>query len=150
MFTVLQENATKFDSKNEILHIFLYQQVTSYGYIIMDLCIISFNLNCTMHLKQFYNIATTTFCDLPDCSRFVKWLPCRRYFLNGSHYILTQIISPTVAIIWINYVFVYWRTYASHRPDELYLQSTKGTECNSLILYISPHHASDHTAYKID
>ena len=42
----------------------------------MDLCISSFNLNCIMQLKQFYNIATkvnsrksaTTFGDLLDCS----------------------------------------------------------------------------------
>ena len=58
MFTVQQENATKFDSKNDILQIFLYHWVASYGYIIVDLCIISFNLNCIMQLKQFYNIAT--------------------------------------------------------------------------------------------
>ena len=32
--------------------------MTSYGYIIVGLCIISFNLNCIMQLKQFYNIAT--------------------------------------------------------------------------------------------
>ena len=41
-----------------ILHIFLYHQVTSYGCIIVDLCMISFNLNWIMQLKQFYNIAT--------------------------------------------------------------------------------------------
>ena len=57
---------------------FLYHQVTSYGYITVDPCIISFNLNCIMQLEQFYNIATkvssrkaeksaTTFGDLPDC-----------------------------------------------------------------------------------
>ena len=32
--------------------------MTSYGYIIMGSCIISFNLNCIMRLKQFCNIAT--------------------------------------------------------------------------------------------
>ena len=32
--------------------------MTYYGYIIVDLCIISFNLNCIMQLKQFYTIAT--------------------------------------------------------------------------------------------
>ena len=55
-----QENAIKFGSKNEILHIFLYHWVTSYGYtyMIVNSCIISFNLNCIMQLKQFYNIAT--------------------------------------------------------------------------------------------
>ena len=57
-FTVQQENATKFGSKNDILLIFLYHKATSYGYILVDLCIISFNLNCVMQLKQFYNIAT--------------------------------------------------------------------------------------------
>ena len=45
-------------AKNEILHIFLYHWMTSYGYNIVDSCIISFNLNCIMQLKQFYNIAT--------------------------------------------------------------------------------------------
>ena len=30
----------------------------SYGYIIVDLCLISIDLNCIMQLKQFYNIAT--------------------------------------------------------------------------------------------
>ena len=69
--------ATKFGSKNRILHIFLYHKVTSYDYIIVDSCIISFNLNCIIQLKQFYNIATkvssrkksaTTFGDLPDCA----------------------------------------------------------------------------------
>ena len=48
MFTVERKNATKFGSKNEILHIFLYHQVTSDGDIIMDSCIIPFNLNCIM------------------------------------------------------------------------------------------------------
>ena len=32
--------------------------MTSYDYIIVDSCIISFNLNCIMQSKQFYNIAT--------------------------------------------------------------------------------------------
>ena len=32
--------------------------MTSYGDIIEDSCIITFNLNCIMQLKQFYNIAT--------------------------------------------------------------------------------------------
>ena len=40
MFTAKHKNATKFGSTNEILHILLYHQVTSYGYIIMDSCII--------------------------------------------------------------------------------------------------------------
>ena len=48
--------------------------MTSYGYIIVDSCMISFDLNFIMQLKQFYNIATkvssrksaTTFGDLPD------------------------------------------------------------------------------------
>ena len=70
-----QENAAKFGSKNEILHIFLYHLVTSYGYIIVALCIISFNMNRIMQLKQLFNISTkvsgrksaTTFGDLPDC-----------------------------------------------------------------------------------
>ena len=30
----------------------------SYGYIIVDSCIISFDFNCIMQLKQFYDIAT--------------------------------------------------------------------------------------------
>ena len=44
-----------------------------YGYIIVDSCVISFNFNCIMQLKEIYNIATvteknaTTFGDLPDC-----------------------------------------------------------------------------------
>ena len=58
MFTVKQEDATKFGSKNEIIQIFLYHLVASYGYIIVDLSKISFNLNGIMQLKQFYNIAT--------------------------------------------------------------------------------------------
>ena len=49
--------------------------MTFFGYIIVDACIISLNLNCILQLKQFYNIATkvscrksaTTFGDLPDC-----------------------------------------------------------------------------------
>ena len=32
--------------------------MTFYAYIIVDSCIISFNLNCIMQFKQFYNIAT--------------------------------------------------------------------------------------------
>ena len=58
MFTILQGNATKFGTKNEILHISLYHQVASYDYIIVDSCIISFKWNCIMELKQLYNIAT--------------------------------------------------------------------------------------------
>ena len=34
MFTVSQENATKCGSKNKILHIFWYDLMTSYSYII--------------------------------------------------------------------------------------------------------------------
>ena len=34
----------------------------SYGYVIVDWCIISFNLNCIVQLKQFYNIATNVSC----------------------------------------------------------------------------------------
>ena len=52
--------------------------MTSYGYIIMiivDSCIIWFQLDCIMQLKKSYYIATnvcsrksaTTFGDLPDC-----------------------------------------------------------------------------------
>ena len=58
MFTVWQENATKFGSTNEILHIFSYNLVISYGYIIVKSCMLSFNLNCIMLLKQSYNIAS--------------------------------------------------------------------------------------------
>ena len=58
IFTVQQENATKFGSTNCILHIFLCHLVTSYGYIIVNSCIIWFNLNCIMQFKQFYSIAT--------------------------------------------------------------------------------------------
>ena len=32
--------------------------MTSYGYIIVDLCIISFDLKCIMQFNQLYNIAT--------------------------------------------------------------------------------------------
>ena len=61
-------------AKIEILQIVLYHWVTSYGYIIVDSCIISFNLSCIMQLKQFNNIAikvcsresATTFGDLHD------------------------------------------------------------------------------------
>ena len=58
IFTFWHKNTTKFGRKNEFLHIFFYHWVTSYIYIRMDLCIIAFNLNCIMQLKQFYNIAT--------------------------------------------------------------------------------------------
>ena len=55
--------------------------MTSYGYIIMiivDSCIIWFQLDCIMQLKKSYFIATnvcgrksaTTFGDLPDCWKF--------------------------------------------------------------------------------
>ena len=57
MFSVQQENATKFGTKNLILHMFLYHQGTSSGYITVDSFRISFNLNCIIQLKQFYNIA---------------------------------------------------------------------------------------------
>ena len=36
--------------------------MTSFGYIIVDSCIISLNLNCVLELKQFYNIATKVSC----------------------------------------------------------------------------------------
>ena len=36
--------------------------MTSFGYIIVDSCIISLNLNCILQLKQFYNIATKVSC----------------------------------------------------------------------------------------
>ena len=58
MSTESQENPTKFGNKTEILYIFLYYQEASYGYIMVDLCIILFKLNYIMQLKQFYNIVT--------------------------------------------------------------------------------------------
>ena len=58
MFSVWQENATKFGTKIKFYTFFFYHHVTSFGYIIVNSGIISFNLNCIMHLKQFYNIAT--------------------------------------------------------------------------------------------
>ena len=69
-------NATKFGSKNQILHIIIYHYMTSYGYIIMiivDSCMIWFHFDCIMQLKKSYHIATnvcsrkraTTFGDLP-------------------------------------------------------------------------------------
>ena len=71
-------NATKFDSKNHILHTIIYHYMTSYGYIIIiiaDSCMIWFNFDCIMQLKKSYHIVTnvcsrksaTTFGDLPDC-----------------------------------------------------------------------------------
>ena len=36
--------------------------MTSFGYIIVNSCIISLNLNCILQLKQFYNIATKVSC----------------------------------------------------------------------------------------
>ena len=36
--------------------------MTSFGYIIVDSCIISLNLNCILQLKQFYDIATKVSC----------------------------------------------------------------------------------------
>ena len=39
-------------------HTFLYHKVAFYDYVIVDSCILSFNLNCIMDLKQFYDIAT--------------------------------------------------------------------------------------------
>ena len=57
MFTMYQENATNFGTKNEILHIFLYHQMTFYGYIVVDSCIIYLIWNVSW-FKQFYNIAT--------------------------------------------------------------------------------------------
>ena len=70
-------NATKFRSKNLILHTIIYHYMTSYGSIIMiivDSCMICFHFDCIMQLKKSY-IATnvcsrksaTTFGDLPDC-----------------------------------------------------------------------------------
>ena len=53
MFAVQRKNATKFGSKNKILHIFLYHWVTSDGDIILDSWIITLNLNCILQLKQF-------------------------------------------------------------------------------------------------
>ena len=58
MFAVPRRNATKFGSNNKILHIFLYHWVTSDGDIILDSCIITFSLNCSLQLKQFYDKAT--------------------------------------------------------------------------------------------
>ena len=48
MFTVQQENGTKFGTKNEISHFFIS---------LTDFLLIWLNLNCVMQLKQFYNIA---------------------------------------------------------------------------------------------
>ena len=70
-------NATKFGSKNSILHTIMYHYMTSYGYIIMvivDSCMIWFQFDCIMQLKKSYQIATnvcsrksaTIFGDLPD------------------------------------------------------------------------------------
>ena len=79
-FSFCKINATKFGTKNEILHKIIYHYMTSYGYIIMiivDSCIIWFHLDCIMQqrLKKSYYTATnvssrksaTTLGDLPDC-----------------------------------------------------------------------------------
>ena len=71
-------NATKFGSKNWILHTIIYHYVTSYGYIVMiiiDSWMLWFHFHCIMQLKISYYIATnvssrknaTTFGDFPDC-----------------------------------------------------------------------------------
>ena len=68
----LNLNLPKWNFTNVLCH-----WMTSYGYVIMDSCIISFNLNWIMQSRQFYNIATevsrqsaTSFGDLPDW-----WMP---------------------------------------------------------------------------
>ena len=76
-FSFCEINATKFGSKNEILHTIVYHYMTSYSYIIMiivDSCMNWFHFDCIMQLKKSYPIATnvcsrksvTTFGDLPD------------------------------------------------------------------------------------
>ena len=72
-------NATRFDSKNKIVHTIIYHYMTSYRYIsitVVDSCMIWFHFDCIMQLKKSYHIAinvcgrksATTFGDLPDYS----------------------------------------------------------------------------------
>ena len=91
VFLFCKINATKFGTKNEILHKIIYHYMIFYGYIVMIIvsCKISFHLDCIMQLKKAYHIATnvssrksaTTFGDLPDCL-------CARGIVPG--YILTD------------------------------------------------------------
>ena len=73
--------------------------MTSYGYIIMiivESCMIYFNFDCIMQLKNSYHIATnvcsrksaTTFCDLPDWLRFV-YIVCRDYSIGVTYMPIT-------------------------------------------------------------
>ena len=82
-------NATKFGSKNCILHIIIYHSMTSYGYIIMTLvnsCMIWFHCDCIMQMKKSFHIATNvcsrksaTICgDLPYCWSWCTLWRCNR------------------------------------------------------------------------
>ena len=58
MFTMQQENASKFGTKNWNFTNYFISLNDFYGYIVVDSCIIPLNLNCIRQFKQFYNIAT--------------------------------------------------------------------------------------------
>ena len=81
LFSFCEINATKFGSKNKILHTIIYHYRTSYGYIIMiivDSCMISFHVDCIMQLKKSYHIATNS------CSRKVLLLLVISLTVNGN------------------------------------------------------------------
>ena len=79
--------------------------MTSFGYIIVDSCIISLNLNCILQLKQFYDIATkvncrksaTTFGDLPDCG----WYALFRITNNRHDVAITTHAIKRHFLIWM-------------------------------------------------
>ena len=97
-----ETNATKFGSKNTILHIIMYHYMTSYDYIIMlivDSCMIWFDFDCIMQLKNSLHIATnvcsgksaTTFGDLPDWWGMMRYIYIHIYRSHG--YIKPEHIS---------------------------------------------------------
>ena len=86
----------------------------------MDLCIISFDLNCIIQLKQFYDITTkvnrrknaTTFGDLPEClatlgiqlilAAYCQFFP-RDYFPLRVYYICYSLQLMVAVDLWFSY-----------------------------------------------
>ena len=66
----------------------------TYGYIIVDSCMISFNLNFIMQLKQFYDIANKVSCR-KQCYYF-WWSAWLFMFTHISDYTFSSLNVPSV------------------------------------------------------
>ena len=80
---------------------FLYHLVAPYGYIIVNYGIISFNFNCIMELKQFYNIATKVSGRKKVLLLLVIYLTDNRLHDNGLYNLCNVLLGAVLSRGWL-------------------------------------------------